>query len=172
MVSVQEDIKYQQKLFTMNEWNKLAQLFHPFQINSWEKKIWLKLEINFFAMVWKWAKKQFCRKPEKVENKNSENMILKKFKIKLFKWFSLFFGHSNYEPRPFASNLIQPQQTSSIVKYCYQHCLTKEIIKMLFTVHYLLLLSSFAFQTLLIRVITFQIDKKRMLWPATKKMVS
>ena len=46
------------------------------------------------------------------------------------------------------------------LKYCYQNCWIQDLIKMLFNVHYLLLLTSFAFQTFLIRVITFQIDIK------------
>ena len=53
--------------------------------------------------------------------------------------------------------------------YCYQRCLIKKLIKMLFAVYYLLLLSSFAFKTLLIRVITLQIDIKNAL--ACNKLV-
>ena len=74
---------------------------------------------------------------------------------------------SKYEARLFASNLIKPQLEPSIVKYCQQHDLIKELIKILLAVHCSLLLSSFAFQTLLIRVITFQIDIKRMIWHVT-----
>ena len=43
---------------------------------------------------------------------------------------------------------------------------------MLFTGHYLLLLSSFAFQTLLTRVITLLIYIKRMIWPVTSKKIN
>ena len=60
-------------------------------------------------------------------------------------------------------NLIYAQECASIVKYCYQHCLLMKLIKLLFAVHYLLLLSTFALQTFLISIITFQIDKKNAL---------
>ena len=59
------------------------------------------------------------------------------------------------------------QNPTKLLNIAINICLIKKLIKVLFTVHYLLLLSSFAFQTLLIRVITFQIDIKRTLWPVT-----
>ena len=61
-------------------------------------------------------------------------------------------GKKLYVARLFVRNLLKPRQSPSIVKYCYQLCSIKKLIKMLFTVHYLLLLSSLAFQTLLIRL--------------------
>ena len=62
---------------------------------------------------------------------------------------------------------IMKSNPPTILKYCYQHYLIKKLIMMLFTLHCILLLSSFPFQTLLIRLITFKIDAKRMLWPVT-----
>ena len=59
------------------------------------------------------------------------------------------------------------QNPTKLLNIAINICLIKKLIKVLFTVHYILLLSSFAFQTLLIRVITFQIDIKRTLWPVT-----
>ena len=61
----------------------------------------------------------------------------------------------HHEARLFARNLIKHLPEPSIVKYCFQHRLIKKLIKMLFNVHSALLPSSFTFQTLLIRVITF-----------------
>ena len=65
-----------------------------------------------------------------------------------------------YEARLFMRNLIKPPTKTFLVECCYQRRLVKKLIKLLFAVQYLLLLSSFTFQTLQIRVITFQIDAK------------
>ena len=66
-------------------------------------------------------------------------------------WFPV-----KYEARPSKRSLIKTTQALPFVKYCYQHYLIEKLIKKLFTLHCSLSLSSLAFQSLLITVITIQ----------------